>query len=509
MNRSNALVALGAALCLLAAPTHGEAPERSAVKRARSKLQLNLANQPMGLGVTSSSPLLQDCPATATDWTTWRNAAIDVLLAPRLGPPDAQSPPAPYLDFDQMAYQAAALENRLDDCEAHGRSTPPADVLGNLRSMAQALAAQTRIDNQFGHGGFDAAGNSLYDDRHYLETIRPLVELPCLLTQPSFLDALADSATYHLAVAWLDQRNQGQTVLGCPYEGGRWETLLYKSAVLGTPDDALVYGRLLVVVPGDDRDRWIQFGIRADDKDGEAGATVQNVSIVSVPRLAAPSQTAPYTAMIDWFRVQERGPDGTIQRTLKTRFEAVGRTGNCMLCHKTPVIGIHTDEVYGIVQQRLERLSPADTDARIEHFRKLMMQRGYGPATQAVEPRDVYAQPERYGPPLGPNDARYDLTSTRSDEALRACAGSAPAPHRRAPGGHPRGHELRQVPQQPSQGQRRPVSRPRAPRRHQPAGGRAIPDGDQFQGRRLAQPAVPLHHQGLHAPVAHHDTTAA
>jgi mono/diheme cytochrome c family protein len=162
----------------------------------------------------------------------------------------------------------------------------------------------------------------------------------------------------------------------------RWEVLLYKSRFLSTPDEAQTNGRFFIYVREGDTEKWIQFGIVTP---GDPVRPINNLSIVSIgPQDNAGNRL---TAIIDHWRTHE--PDGSI--SLSTRYEKVGQTENCALCHKTSPLGIHPAEEYVLASDGRLVLNttnpgekPKKLNDRIEtygppHFKDWMQVSDFGP----------------------------------------------------------------------------------------------------------------------------------
>jgi cytochrome c len=342
------------------------------------------------------------CPKSLAGWQAWRNRAVSQLLAPR---PKLENVNGPFLDPDQVAAQSVAVANFLDDCTPGGSVEP--HVL-NLWQFTQTQRLGLDVYHQFAHTLADA---------EYLDRVKSIASLPCLLGSAEFLKNISDPATYGAAAGMVDKQNGGQIVGSCQPDGTRWQTLFYRSAFLGTPDDADAFGRFLVVVPGATHDRWIQFGIWAPGEALKKDANqnllrINNVSVVAAAkdRVAGDGR---FNVVLDWWR----NYDADAIR-VNTRRDATGVTGNCQQCHKTSVIGIHPLQIYRPDGGQLvpaPELHPT-VDALNESINKL-----YRFPTQSLgDEEDAAAAPTRYGPGIGPDDLDEDRL-TLKPALMKAC----------------------------------------------------------------------------------------
>lgn len=100
----------------------------------------------------------------------------------------------------------------------------------------------------------------------------------------------------------------------------------YRSQHLTTPDSSAVFGRVLVVVPGDP-ERWVQYGVP------EAGRPkTQNLSVLAIKKSEDGKNDIYFK---DHYRMYEQG-----EIYLKDRFAVTGQSDNCINCHKSGVLPI-------------------------------------------------------------------------------------------------------------------------------------------------------------------------
>lgn len=347
--------------------------------------------------------------------------------------------------------RASFIAVALQRCADVGRPAPQV-WLGNLirfvRTQHTANFALPNPQHQFGHG-------PVMTDEDYLCRAQKAVELPCLLKSQDFLHALRNPKTYSKALALIEQGNAGTLTGECkePTPDRPWDTLIYRSRFLTTPDQANTLGRFLVVVPGqgEQPDRWIQFGIWTPEDacytNGKKDCPpVQNVSVVAVKKsdgLNPPSTPplVPYDAITDWWRCFEgnckisRSEDGaTLARNacneprddnktvqLRYRLQVKGETDDCQRCHKMMPISIHPKRVYTFDKGALKALPSDDTEKQADRVNDRIRKRksSYGrPPAYSTGPDDTTSAWENYG--------EWGLGSgsdmLRSDEWIKACS---------------------------------------------------------------------------------------
>lgn len=390
-------------------------------------------------------PTAAQCKAFSADWSKWRRDRVDGLLAlsKEPGEPEAQ------LDNDMVMQRATAIVGEMQACRDHGFPPPTASwpnfiAFINAHHNAnwkRAPAYDKAHPNQFGHKD---------DDLAYLKAARPQLTVPCLLQTPAFLENISAPKTYRAALAMIEEHNRGKSVEGCPNDGTRWTTLIYRSQFLTTPDDALTYGRFFVLVPSSSAtgyDQWIQFGIWLPEDKKSYETVIQNMSVVAVAR-GDPFSDQRFDAMADWWRVA-KGASPAAGLELKFRREVHPyETDNCVRCHKTGVNGIRPAAVYAFKgdelvkvagQPQLDRIRPApppdnkpmheagpvEVVAALAHYMNEEKNKDtyVRPPKFEIHAGDTIASPVNYGPPFGP-DAELDAPP-RTKDTLKACT----APH--------------------------------------------------------------------------------
>lgn len=384
-----------------------QAVKDAAAQRAARLAMRTLKAAPGSLLLNQSADTQQaDCSAATKDWVAWRRQTIHDLLAPIS---TLEGRPGPFLNSDRVTTESVALANFLDQC-ASGLEGTLGDPVENLRKFVGWQSVNLATPHLFGHG-------PEVTDKEYVKRVQSITTLPCLLQSAPFLKNISNKATYRAALQMVDQQNDGKDVAGCRSDGKKWRTLFYQSSVLGTPPPADAFGRFLVVVPGDTHAQWIQFGIWAPGE--TVTGPINNVSVVAAARIGAPSAQA-FNAAIDWWRVY--AADGGI--TIDTRFSVTGKTGNCQNCHKTPVIGIHPKDVYEFrgKSKALTRLTSDLQRDRLLQAINTDIGEAYAAPTAVTGAGDSYADPQNYGPPLGP-------VMQRDPQFLKSCT----APYRLTP----------------------------------------------------------------------------
>ena len=390
------------------------------------------------------APTAAECQAFSADWAKWRRDRVDGLLAlsQDAGEPEAQ------LDNDRVMQRASDIVDDLQACRGHGFPPPTASWPNFMKFVdAHHNANWMRVPegsvhpNQFGHKD---------DDLAYLKAARPQLTVPCLLQTPAFLKNVSSPKTYRAAMAMIEEHNRGKSVEGCPNDGTRWTTLIYRSQFLTTPDEAQTYGRFFVLVPSSSAtgyDQWIQFGIWLPEDRKRYGERIDNMSVVAVAR-GNPFSDQRFDAMADWWRVP-KDADPAAGLELKFRREVPPHeTDNCVRCHKTGVNGIRPAAVYAFKgddlvkvadKKLLDRLvpapppggkamheaGPADVVAALAHYMNEEKNREtyVRPPKFEIHAGDTIASPVNYGPPFGP-DADLDAPP-RTPKVLNACT----APH--------------------------------------------------------------------------------
>ncbi len=307
------------------------------------------------------------------DWPAWTDAAVDQLLTPTLEKNGKR-----YFDRAGLAATARELHAAIAACDA--------PVPANLTRFTEAIGMTALAGHDLGF---------TIDDPAYLARARPHVELPELLRSAEFLAAIARPERYRDAVAMIDARNAAAP----PAE--RWTRLLYKSRFLATPDRS-VYGRLLVHIPGDPTEQWIQFGIIAPG-DQAAPEDVHGVSMVAIARQPGGGRES---FIIDYWR--EASAAGVVSIVPNVEIDQ-GATV-CYDCHKSALMPVRPERQLGF--DAAGALVTAADDGTTATINERIV--GLG-APDFGGLLDLAA----FGPALGPPGR------ARSDAELTACAADA------------------------------------------------------------------------------------
>ena len=209
----------------------------------------------------------------------------------------------------------------------------------------------------------------------------------------SWVDDEADAASLEKALAYIERVNADASE--------PWSAFIYRSLHLPTADDAAALGRFFVHVPGEDFDRYLQFGLRSDPL-SELPNAVSLVSVQKTDPESGKPLPAPLARATDLWRIREGGAT-----TLSTRFDVKGIVQNCYECHKTPLLPITPDAF--VFDERRFGKTLKSVNERMASYRGL---RFFG-----LDPAD-------YGPGIGPVDS-----PRRTREFMEACsAGSISDP---------------------------------------------------------------------------------
>ena len=280
----------------------------------RAPLTLNL-DAPVAAG--------PECPAGNAGWREWRDATANQVLGTYV-----EIGGQKLLSHQEAVAKADQANLFIKECRRSpqfGQANEADAIIANLERFVQTLGINNYRDHRFGFK---------ITDQEYINSTRAQAELPDLLKGQAFLKSVSNPATYKDAARMIEEHNRTLAPDQPP-----WEVLLYKSRFLGTPDDAQTNGRFFVYVKDGAVEKWIQFGIVTP---GDPTRPINNLSIVAVgPPDAAGNRP---TAILDHWRTHEA--DGSI--SLSTRYEKIGQTENCALCHKTSPLGIHPAEEYVI-----------------------------------------------------------------------------------------------------------------------------------------------------------------
>jgi hypothetical protein len=292
---------------------------------------------------------------SAEEWRAWRDAEIARILKP------VEFQGESVLVREVVALRCAAALAQIEPALERGEVP---DDLGNFIAFVRAQSWQV------------APGHALgleVSDAEYWRAARDYVSLPPLLASQAFLSKLQYPATYGKAVEMVRTREPGWSVL--PFEAR-----FIKSV------DRTTYGRLLVVAPdqpgpgGALCDKWVTFAIATVD----AAAHPVSVSVVAVVK-GGKENTAYF---MDYLR--QAGPNEI--ELMPTAVLPTSPSKNCYDCHKSPVVPISPEAVYGSDFAKTDEPLHRELNVRI---------RGYGKVSHALH------EPTAYGPCIGPADSPH------------------------------------------------------------------------------------------------------
>lgn len=289
-------------------------------------------------------------------WIDWRDREIGEILTPKLAVNGEQ-----VLVRDDVQARCAEDAKLLDKAPKE---------LANFAAFVKAQALMADKEHAL---GFEVT------DQQYAKEATAVAELPPLLQSQAFLDLMRTPKGYRDAVAMIEDHNRELP------EDRRWIVLPYKAQFIKSVDKT-TYGRLLVIVPGPDVDKWIQFAIATPEMTDPP--EIRSVSVVAV-RKPAGGRTETY--FIDFMR-QRSGGDIDLVPTVALPAKP---NDNCYNCHKSGVAPIHPAESYGFDASGSlvprESLLPDKINKRIRDYGRTEVKR----LNQAA-----------YGPCLGPDRAR-------------------------------------------------------------------------------------------------------
>jgi hypothetical protein len=228
------------------------------------------------------------------------------------------------------------------------------------------------------------------DDEYFAGSEHPeAFDIPPELKDQNFLKAVDESTPedQSAALAWLDKANEQRP------EGRRFIAFYYRSQHLTTVDDSQAFGRLFVFSPGEDIDRFIQFGIR-DSSDKPHANGISLISLVKEP--GSSSGKGPAQAYYnDLWRL--RSAEGI---TLSTRLKQTGRLENCYGCHSSALLPIVPEP---------DSFDSAQHMANLERVRSIM-------ATHALASQP-HMDSEDFGPLIGPL-----MPDSRTNDFVKKCS---------------------------------------------------------------------------------------
>jgi hypothetical protein len=240
----------------------------------------------------------------------------------------------------------------------------------------------------------------LVPDKKYFAETSQFVEIPDFLLDPIFVKNVSRYETLGRAKSYLRQLNSTRS------PNDQLIFFSYKSRHLGTPDNDLSFGRLLIVVPANAEkgtpDKWVQFGV----PDPGSRARVRNVSIVT----AVTGKDGTFNAYFkDFYRTYRR--DGSI--SIAGRWELGEGDDNCAMCHKSGILPIFPvrGSVSAAEQQFVLAVNERFRSYGSPRFGGYLDERKLGPGLSAAHPEDRQL---RFG-------ARFDETPAAKAMVCSAC----------------------------------------------------------------------------------------
>jgi hypothetical protein len=319
----------------------------------------------------ASLALAAPCPKSSAEWLKFRDTSAGAIAARNLVLGDAGEG-----SLDKLIRGVAGV---FTSC------APAADDLPALAPL-QSFALSRKNS---GIEGF-ALGFNVPDATYFRDT-ESLTAVPEPLRAPELLALLSEPAHVNEGIAMIEKLNEA-----LPLEQ-KMIVFKYRSQHLTTPDESRVFGRVLVVVPGNP-ERWVQYGVP------EAGKPkTRNLSVVAV-RKNPEGTTDIYFK--DHYRMYDRD-----KIYLKARFDVTGSSDNCVNCHKSGVLPVFPEPGSYKIEDEWKL-------AAINKRFRTYGAPGFG----------GYVDPISQGPGLGANDGA--AASGRSDSFLQACTSEVSFPDR-------------------------------------------------------------------------------
>ena len=207
------------------------------------------------------------------------------------------------------------IDTAIDQC--HLRHDPDfAQLYSDFVEYVRLLSLAQTDDHEL---GFEVS-----DERYFAETAH-YVTIPGFLLTPRFLQTVSRFENLSQAKTLLREINTGRAA------GDQLLFFSYDSRHLGAPDNPNSFRRLLIVVPGNNKqsipEKWVQFGI----PDPGRPHSVRNISVIAIQ----PGETN-NIYFKDYFRIYRR--NGSIG--VKGRWELGEGDDNCVSCHKSGVLPV-------------------------------------------------------------------------------------------------------------------------------------------------------------------------
>jgi hypothetical protein len=305
------------------------------------------------------SQLKAACPTAAAEWIQFRDQSAMTIVRGAGGDDNAVA--------GNVNASVRAIAKVFATCYPQAQT-----LIQNTPHLAEQLAhlkgfAETRKNEDL--PGWQLGFN--VPDAQYFRDTGAWTDVPAELQDQTLLQAFSDPARIDEGLKILENLNAA-----LPPEK-KMIFFRYTSQHLATPDESQVYGRVLIVVPGDP-ERWVQFGVPEVGK-----PKTKNLSVVAVKTDANGDK---HVYLKDHYRMVEGG-----QIHLRDRFDATHVSDNCTNCHKSGVLPIFPKPgsfspldagKIDAVNKRFKTYLPADFGGYID-LTKLGI--GIGPVGPAAE----------------------------------------------------------------------------------------------------------------------------
>jgi hypothetical protein len=309
----------------------------------------------------------------------------------RLDCPKSMNPLPAWLDKELAAFKEARYQTggawmyaQLKKCK-----TPDGQALEILPELTNILRFTKIMDQGIREKHMMKLAVT---DEEYIAAAPPgLLDLPEDLKTQEFLQALdrnlEDGGAE--ALAYVDRVNEGKP------ESMKYKRFIFDSQFLSTPDFSKSMTRFFVHVPGDDFDRFLQFGLR-DDRNKVQASSVSVVSIQKRDLQTHQKLEKPQAWYHDWFR--KRTTEGVV---FSTRLKETNSLESCYGCHSAALLPIYPEaSTFDALQFQVELAAVNEVVRSFSNAEPAMVNR------------------QDFGPALGPVDY-----PGRTPEFFQQCAG--------------------------------------------------------------------------------------
>ena len=267
-----------------------------AVDKTAASAQINGAIE----GVGPTLLRVAQCPQTWGDWRAWRTKELSTL---------AQSHYKKNIVYiSSVLKQCAAQMNQIVGASG---------CFDNFNRFINRLALSKSPDHLL---GFDVR------DSEYLELLstKGYLALPPNLARQELLADIDNTRSVDFAKVEDKIRSFDPN----------WRVFYYKSRNLSTPDDSQAMGRLLVYVPGDASDRFIQFGV-SDYPSAKPSEVISQIIVEKLDPVSGKALANPQVYYVDLWRIRSSG-----SISITSRLQSVKTAEPCYSCHESPLIKI-------------------------------------------------------------------------------------------------------------------------------------------------------------------------